>query len=211
MQVTETCAHWPTTHCLGWDRACGIGVNTSFTLQIARVVETCSGHVFLLQQTDSIEGKCCCIPPVEKPRNHFPHWKSERGKRMPCVFQTSLHLCPGISNLLGLWSSASSWLWHYQQNLLSFFSPLYTGSQMTLSSCSSLFASARLSWSTKVSLTHVSPITESFCSSTAMQSPLLQPGWMDDYLTSLAVIEKKVYSFGLNNLLRCGRKGKVSV
>lgn len=184
---------------------------SSFIPQIARVAETCNICISLLQQTDVIEGKCCFILPVEKPRSHFPAENVREGRwcpgfpRLSCTHVLGFQICQAFSPLLPHNSSTVS------RTCCTFFHPFYSGSQITLSSCSSLFASPRLSWSVKVSLTHVSPVTESFCSSIAMQFPFLQWGWMDYYLTSLAVIEKKVYSFGLNNLLRCGRKEKVSL
>ena len=182
----------------------------SFTPQIAGVVETCSDCISLLRQTDSLEGRCCCIPPVEKPRIHFPPENMSEGKgypgfrRLPSTYVLGFQICWAFGPLLPHCSSTAS------RTCCPFCSSFYSRSQMTPSSYSSLFTSDRLSWSIKVSLTHVSPVTESFCSSTAMQSSFLPPSWMDDYLTSLAVIEKKVYSFGLHNLPRCGRKGKVN-
>lgn len=105
MQVIETSVCQWAKHCLGWDIACGVCVSSS---PIRMVVETCNDCICPLQQTDGIEGTCCCIAAVETPRNHFPTEDVREGKRTRWVSQTSLLLCPGISNLLGLWSFSSS-------------------------------------------------------------------------------------------------------
>lgn len=128
-----------------WDAACGIGVHPSplgwpDLLKPAAVVSFCLGKLMW-------EGKCCCIPPVEKLRNSFIAKNERVVKRMLQVSQTSLWLSPGIWNAPQIyWSCGSLPFCGFgtvsrTYYLLSFFPSSCSGSLMTLSSCSSLFAS----------------------------------------------------------------------